>query len=165
MQRPRQFVVGAALLSMALATAAQKPVIYPAKGQSASQQAKDDSGCASWARQNTDVDPAMPPSAAQASAPAPPRGGLIKGAAVGATIGAVGGNSVGNAALKGAVVGGVAQRSRKKGQQEAVAAQTQQTQGQQQQAISTYWRAYGACMSGRGYTINGRPVAWLTTWE
>jgi len=33
------------------------------------------------------------------------------------------------------------------------AAQQQQVQGQQQQQLQTYYRAYGACMEGRGYTI------------
>jgi hypothetical protein len=32
-------------------------------------------------------------------------------------------------------------------------AQNQQAQSQQQQQINTFYRAYGACMEGRGYTI------------
>jgi hypothetical protein len=33
------------------------------------------------------------------------------------------------------------------------AAQNQQTQAQQQNLVQTYYRAYGACLEGRGYTI------------
>ena len=153
MQRSQQFAIGAALLSLALVTAAQKPATYPAKGQSASQQAKDDGECNAWAKQNTGIDPAKPPPT-QAAAPPPPQGGRVKGAAVGATVGAIGGNDVGNAAVKGAVVGGVAQRNRARGQKEAAAAQTQQAQAQQQQDLGAYYKAYSACMTGRGYTVN-----------
>jgi hypothetical protein len=32
------------------------------------------------------------------------------------------------------------------------AAQNQQAQQQQQQALNTYYKAYAACMEGRGYT-------------
>jgi hypothetical protein len=32
-------------------------------------------------------------------------------------------------------------------------AQNQQAQAQQQGTMQTYYRAYGACMEGRGYTI------------
>jgi hypothetical protein len=33
------------------------------------------------------------------------------------------------------------------------AAQNQQAQQQQQQTLNTFYKAYGACMEGRGYTI------------
>ncbi len=148
-----QLSIGGAVLSLALLTLAQQPVTYPAKGQSASVQAKDNTECTSWAKQNTGFDPAQPAQAAAPAAPPPPKGGVVKGAAAGAAVGAIGGNDVGNAAAKGAVVGGVAQRSRKKGQQDAAAAQSQQAQAQTQQSADTYWRSYGACMSGRGYTV------------
>ena len=60
MQRTLQFAVGASLLAVALAAPAQKPSAYPAKGQSATQQSKDDGECLSWAKQNTGVDPSKP---------------------------------------------------------------------------------------------------------
>ena len=152
----RCLAVGAALLALALsASAQQKPIAYPAKGQSATQQSKDDGECLGWAKQNTGVDPAKVAQAAPAAPPPPPpKGGVVKGAAVGATVGAIGGNDVGEAAVKGAVVGGVAQHARKRGQAEATATQNQQAQASQQQAMTTYYKAYGACMTGRGYTIN-----------
>jgi hypothetical protein len=148
MQRSIPIAIGAALLSLALGAMAQKPSSYPAKGQAADQQKKDDGECLAWAKQNTGIDPANPaPPPAQA---APPKGGRVKGAAVGATVGAVGGNDVGNAAVKGAVVGGVAQRNKARGQQQQAAAQSQQAG---QQNMATYYNAYGACMTGRGYTV------------
>ena len=152
MQCNLQLAVGAALLTLAFAASAQKPIAYPAKGQSTSQQSKDDGECQKWAQQNTGVNPSAPPPA-QAAAPPPPKGGRAKGAAAGAAVGAIGDNDVGDAAVKGAVVGGVAQRNRARGQQDAAAAQNQQAQGQQQQDLARYWKAYGTCMSGRGYTV------------
>jgi hypothetical protein len=151
----RTLTIGAALLALALSASAQKPAVYPAKGQSASQQSKDDGECLAWAKQNTGVDPANPaPGAKPAAAPPPPKGGVAKGAVAGAAVGAIGGNDVGSAAAKGAVIGGVAQHARKKGQAETAAAQNQQAQASQQQSMAAYYKAYGACMSGRGYSIN-----------
>lgn len=155
MQTIHKLTIGAALVALALAATAQKPVAYPSKGQSSSQQAKDDGECQGWAKKNTGVDPAAVAANTQpAAAPPPPKGGVVKGAAAGAAVGAIGDNDVGNAAVKGAVVGGVAQRSRKKGQADAANAQNQQAQASQQQAMGTFWKAYGACMSGRGYSVS-----------
>jgi hypothetical protein len=155
--------LSAGLFALTFGAFAQKPIIYPAKGQSAAQQSKDDGECYVWSKQQSGYDPvnpaqAAPTPAAAPAAPPPPRGGMVKGAVVGATVGAIGDNDVGEAAAKGAVVGGVAQAARRRGQLEASAqqqqvAQQQQTQSQQGQA-ETYRRAYSACMSGRGYTVN-----------
>jgi hypothetical protein len=149
----QQIAIGAAVLTLALAATAQKPAVYPAKGQSASQQSKDDGECLAWAKTNTGIDPSKPPAQA-AAAPPPKSGQRVKGAAVGAAVGAIGDNDVGNAAAKGAVVGGVAKRNQARGQQQAAAAQNQQAAAQQQQDMTAYYKAYGACMSGRGYTIS-----------
>ena len=138
-----QLAVGAALLTIAFAAPAQKPIAYPAKNQSASQQSKDDGECLTWAKTNTGIDPAAPPPAPAAQ----PGGQRVKGAAVGAAVGAIGDNDVGEAAAKGAVVGGVAKRNQRRGAQQQAAAT-------QQQNLGTYYKAYGSCMSGRGYTVN-----------
>lgn len=152
MHQSAQIAVGIALLTLSLAAPAQKPAAYPGKGQSATQQKTDDSECGAWAKQNSGIDPAKPPAAAPAAPPPPPpTGGRARGAAAGAAIGAVGGNDVGDAAVKGAVVGGVAQRNKARGQQQAAATQAQQPQ---QQDLTPYYKAYGACMTGRGYTVN-----------
>lgn len=133
--------------------AQQKPVIYPAKGQSAEQQQKDDGECYVWAKNNTGVDPAALASATPATQPAP-KGqvakGMMRGAVGGAVIGEVADDNAGGGAAAGAVVGGA--RSAQKGKQ-AQAQQQSQAKASQQQAMSTYYRGFGACMEGRGYVL------------
>ena len=146
MVRALPLLLGIAVLSWTGAAEAQKPIVYPAKGQSAQQQSQDEGQCDAWATQSTGIDPAV-----VASSPPPQQtgpavgggqrvGGAARGAAGGAAIGAIAGDA-GKGAAAGAVVGTMA------------AAQQQQAQAQQQGAIQTYYRAYGACMEGRGYTI------------
>ena len=138
MLRAMQLFIGMATLSWACAAEAQKPVVYPAKGQSAQQQSQDDTQYYAWARQSTGIDPAV-----VASSPPPQQTGPAVG----------GGQRLGGAArgaAGGAVVGTMAGGRRARQQQ---AAQNQQAQAQQQGAMQTYYRAYGACMEGHGYTI------------
>lgn len=139
-------VVGGVLVTVLMcgSAMAQKPVVYPAKGQSAQQQQKDDGACYSWAKTNTGIDPAV---VAQTPPPAPKAGGeRLRGAARGAVIGEAVDNNAGGGAAAGAVVGGARARRNQ-------AAQQQQAQGQQAQTMDTFYRAYGACMEGRGYTV------------
>lgn len=155
MVRAMHLFIGMAALSWAWTAAAQQPVVYPAKGQSAQQQSQDEGQCYAWAKQSTGIDPAV-----VASSPPPQQtgtavgggqrvGGAARGAAGGAAVGAIAGDA-GKGAAAGAVVGTMAGGRRARQQQ---AAQNQQAQAQQQGAIQTYYRAYGACMEGRGYTI------------
>jgi hypothetical protein len=145
--------IGVAGLCLALTAMAQKPLVYPAKGQSAQQQGRDDGECYAWAKQNTGIDPAYLGQPAQASGPATGGGERVSGAARGAVgglaIGAIAGDA-GQGAAIGAVVGTMAGGRRARQNQEA---QNQQAQAQHQQQINTFYRAYGACMEGRGYTI------------
>ena len=145
--------------AVAVATAAtlahaQKPIAYPAKGQSAQQTQKDDAACATWAKQNTGIDPvAASQPAPQQTGPATGGGERVRGAARGAVGGAVVGGITGDAgtgAAVGAAAGTMAGGARARQNQ---AAQNQQAQAQQQQTLNTFWRAWGACMEGRGYTI------------
>jgi hypothetical protein len=133
---------------------AQKPIVYPAKGQSAQQKQKNDGECHAWAKKDTGIDPAA------ASAPAPqqtgPAGGggervkgAARGAVGGAAIGAIAGDAGAGAGI-GAVAGTMAGGARAREKQ---ATQNQQAQQQQQQTLNTFYRAYGACMEGRGYSI------------
>jgi len=149
------FVLAVVVASGAtVALAQQKPIVYPAKGQSAQQQQKDDGQCLAWAKQNTGIDPAVASQPApQQSGPAVGGGERVRGAARGAVGGAVIGGIAGDAgagagigAAAGTMAGGARARQNQK-------AQNQQAQQQQQQAMSTYYRAFGACMEGRGYTI------------
>jgi len=129
---------------------AQKPGVHPANGQSAEQQGSDDAQCLSSAQQQTGIDPA-----AVSAAPAPatgPQGERVRGAARGAAAGAVVGEVTDNR-RNGAEVGAAAGMVAGGRQARQNDAQAQSAQAANGQAIDTYYRAYGACMQGRGYTI------------
>jgi hypothetical protein len=142
-------LVGTGILGSATAA----PIVYPAKGQNQQQQQRDQGECHTWSVQNTGIDPAQ-----VASAPPPPTQsgpdgerarGAVRGAVGGAAIGAVAGDT-GKGAGVGAVVGTMAGGRRSR--QNQANAQSQ-SQSQQQAKINTYYRAYGACLEGRGYTV------------
>lgn len=159
MNRHRSLRPNSPLLALALSAAfaaapalAQQPVVYPAKGQSADQQKKDQGECHTWAVGQSGYDPANPP---QAAAPPPPKGATgsgarVRGAAVGATAAAITGNDAGDAAKTGAVVGASARRSANRQQARAHEQQVAQAQSAGQQG---YAKAVAACLEGRGYTV------------
>ncbi|MBT9611931.1 MAG: hypothetical protein IV108_01530 [Burkholderiales bacterium] len=140
-------------------------IIYPAKGQSAKQQQKDEAECYAWAKGQTGYDPVQ---GTQYVAPPPPpkqatggeRGkGAVRGALGGAAIGAIAGDTGKGAAIgatMGVMAGGAKQRKKEEVNQQAQA-QHQQAVAQQQQASAQqkqqFQRAYGACFEGRGYTV------------
>ncbi len=136
-------VLVAGSLVMATPLMAQQPFVYPAKGQSQQQQDIDTAECGRWAKEHSGVDPNAPQ---QAGKPGQHLGGTVggaaRGAAVGAAVGAIAGDA-GKGAGAGAVLGGVRGRRGSK-----VAGQAKQ-----QEAQSSYSRAFGACMEGRGYTV------------
>lgn len=112
----------------------------------------DDGACYAWAKQNTGIDPAV-----VAQAPAAPSGptgarvrGAARGAAAGAIVGDVSGNDAGHGAAVGAAAGVLAGGARSRQQH---AAEAQSAQASQQSTMNTYWRAYGACMQGKGYSV------------
>lgn len=155
---------------------------YPKNQQNADQQLKDESDCYGSARQNTGFDPQAPvptgPSAQQQQAEQQQaaqqagkdvsKGGTVKGAAKGAAggaaIGAIAGDA-GKGAAIGATVGGVAgrrkQRTKEEKAKEQAAQQTAQSQqqaqaqaqAQDQGAMSSFKRAFSACMDARGYSV------------
>jgi len=151
------------------AAQAQEPFIYPSKGQSAAQQTKDKSACQSWATQQTGIDPLQlleaqsAQTTPQSSNPAQQQQlphSRATGAAAGAAIGGISGNA-GEGAAIGAAAGGFERRRLRKAEQakaqQAQQAQAQQAKTQQQataQKVNTYERAYGACLQGKGYSIN-----------
>ena len=136
--------MGALVLAGTLAAAAGAEVyVYPGKGQSREQQAKDAAECASWARSQTGFDPA-----AAGGGGAPPAGGAVRGAARGAAVGAVGGAIGGNAGKGAAIGAGVGAVGGGIRRHRAQAAQQQQFAANR----AGYDRAFAACMSGRGYT-------------
>lgn len=154
----RKLGPAALLLLMLLAEpgAAQNIVAYPAKGQSQEQQERDRFECYNWAVQQTGYNP----QAQQFGSTAPPTSGgpsALRGAAGGAAVGAVGGAIGGNAgkgAAIGAATGGLLGGFRRREMEQ------QQSQVQQQQAAASaqqsagFNRAMGACLQGRGYTVN-----------
>lgn len=149
--------IGVAAWLASAAAMADKPIIYPAKGQTAEQQTKDDGECYTWAKGNTGVDPAALAQAPAAPAPTGPTGARVKGAvggaAAGAVVGGIANDDAGHGAKTGAAVGlvagGVHARQTKRHNEQQAQAQAQH----QQQAMATYYKAYGACMEGRGYTV------------
>lgn len=154
MRHPIQCMLGIAMAALTLVAAAQAPIAYPAKGQSQQKQSKDQNECYAWARQTTGVDPATAAQVPQETGPATGGGerarGAVRGAVGGAAIGAIAGDT-GKGAGVGAVVGTM--RGGREARQNQ-AARNQQAQAGSQQALSAYYRAFGACMSGRGYTIS-----------
>lgn len=145
----RALAAACAAACFAVGHAQAKPIAYPSKGQSAQLQQRDDGQCYAWAKNNTGIDPV-----AVANAPSPPSGPAVGGGerAVGAMRGAVvggiidGGDGARTGAAVGVVAGGVRARQNQRAQQASA-------QSQKQGAIDTFYRAYAACMEGRGYTI------------
>jgi uncharacterized protein YcfJ len=149
-------MLGTALLALALApagVAAQKPSAYPAKGQGAEQKASDDQTCQAWAKTDTGLDPATMSNATTAAATGPQGerlGGAVRGAAAGAVVGEIANDDAGDGAAIGATAGVLAGgRAARRNQ----AARTQQAQAAQARSLDAYWRAWGACMAGKGYTV------------
>ena len=118
-------------------------------------QGRDDAECRSWATRNTGIDPARLASqpVPQETGPATGGGERARGAARGAlgglAIGAIAGDA-GDGAAIGAVVGTMAGGRQARQNQ---AARNQQAHSDRQADMNHYYRAYGACMEGRGYTI------------
>lgn len=154
-----------AILTVAMVTAltsgaaiAQQPFVYPTRGQSPQQTEMDRGQCYTWAVQQSGYDPANPP----LPPPAPPPSqnndaakGLFGGALLGAGIGALSGNHAGEGAAIGGLFGLL--RGANKGQQQQQQEQASWNQQQnafQAQGLNSYQRAFGACMNGRGYSVN-----------
>lgn len=144
-RRPGAFIVASALL-VGAALAAADVHVYPAKGQTKEQQAKDRYECQNWAREQTGFDP----NATAQGAPAQRPGGAVRGGARGAAVGAVGGAIGGNAGKGAAIGAGVGATAG------AVHRRRANHHAQQQYAAnrSSYDRAFAACMKGRGYSVN-----------
>ena len=149
-QRALVLIVAATLA----ASASAQQYVYPAKGQSAGQQQKDEGECHAWAVKQSKYDPANPPKQAAAAAPATTATGTTPGAgARGAARGAVVGGMMGDAGA-GAAAGAVAARGQSRRQNAAQAQQQQQAGAQQDQAgLTAYQKARSACLEGRGYTV------------
>jgi len=146
--------VAALALLLASGTAWGQTFVYPQKGQSPQQQAKDTAECQAWATQQTGINPGMPQQMPVQSAPTTsPMRGAARGAAIGAVGGAIGGDAGKGAAIgaaSGAMIGGMRRRDQMAQQQ----AQQQQMQQQQAMQMDTFGRAQAACLGAKGYTVN-----------
>jgi len=127
-------------------------MVYPAKGQSNEQLSKDRYDCHIWAVQQSGFDPSN--AQAYQASPQPQQKGEIlrggaRGAAAGAAIGAIAGDA-GKGAAIGATAGGL-----KRGFQKLDSKRAAQSQAPvSSPAQDAYNRAIGACLSGRGYSVN-----------
>ena len=141
---------------------AQDPIVYPAKGQSNEQMEKDKYECYNWAKQQSGFDPMEVPKAT--SAPPPQQdegpgavGGAARGGLGGLAVGAIAGDA-GKGAAIGAVAGGLFGGLRHNDRSRSNDQQRQQWENQQTANYANqrnnYNRAYGACLEGRGYTVN-----------
>jgi hypothetical protein len=130
---------------------AQDLYVYPTKNQSDEQMGRDKEECHDWAVKQTGVDPvtmaAQPPASSRSGG-----GGAAGGAAMGAARGAMSGEA-GAGAMQGVGIGRLVHAIRARRQME----EQQDAQGKEQQQRQTqlqkYDRAYGACLTGRGYTV------------
>lgn len=148
--------VGALLVAACVATSGgAQQFVYPAKGQSATQQKTDEAQCHTWAVQQSKYDPTRPPPATAAAPPPTTATGTTPGAGLrGAARGAVVGEVVGGDAGAGAAAGAVAARGQSRRQNTAQAQQQQQAATQQNQAgMASYQKARAACLEGRGYSV------------
>ncbi|NJD36332.1 MAG: hypothetical protein FIA96_16125 [Betaproteobacteria bacterium] len=144
-----------ATMSLLAGQVQAKPIVYPSKGQSPQQQQKDEGECYVWAKNSTGIDPAAvaaAPSPTPQTGPAVGGGERAQGAVRGAVVGGIidGGDGAGKGAAIGVLAGGIRARNNQKAQN---AQAQQQADAQKQGAMNTFYRAQGACLEGRGYTI------------
>ena len=129
-------------------------ITYPAKGQSAQQQNKDEGECYAWAKQQTGIDPvAVAQQPTTEEGPAVGGGerarGAARGAVGGAAVGAIAGDAGKGAAIGavgGTMVGGHRARKNK-------AAREQQAEQSKAGTLQHFNKAFGVCLEGRGYTV------------
>jgi hypothetical protein len=143
---------------------ATKMIVYPAKEQSAEQQATDERECYVWSQQQTGIDPmAAGPDADSAAAASADKmdsattgaavGGAARGAAGGAIIGGITGDA-GEGAAVGAVAGAVSgRRAKKRAEKQAAQQGAAQAQGISAERMATFKKGMAACLTGRGYTV------------
>jgi hypothetical protein len=154
MPRPALPRTVAALLTLVLiaVASADELYVYPAKGQSAEKQARDQQDCHEWAVRQTGVDPEK--LAEQSAKPSDPGRGGLAGMAEGAGLGALAGAGEGAAgAARGVGIGRVVSMVRARRAREQQHDAYMQAHEEEEAQLAKYDRAYSACLSGRGYTV------------
>jgi len=145
--------------------------VFPAAGQAADQQSKDEAECYSWAASNTGTDPfeLEKQSAQQAQqteqqvqqAKSATQGagvkGAAKGAAAGALIGEIYDGDSSQGAAYGAAAGAVASRRRSRAASQQAQQQAKEQGAAQQQAtaeqIGNFKKAFGVCLEAKEYMV------------
>ncbi len=148
----RWLSIALGVLMVATTAGAAEPEVLPAKGQSAEQQERDQYECHNIATRETGVDP-VALAEQKLAAPTPERrGGAAGGAGMGAIRGAIDGDA-GAGAARGAGMGRMISVLRAKRQlREQHPADTDDGAAIHGQ-LDRYDRAYGACLTARGYTV------------
>lgn len=139
------------IAALPLSVFAQDLMVYPAQGQTPDQVSRDRYECHTWAVQQTGYDPSSgaassPSNSQQGSVRRETLRGGARGAAAGAAIGAIAGDA-GTGAAIGAAAGGMKRRFAQKDANQAASSSAAND------AMNNYNRALGACLSGRGYTV------------
>jgi hypothetical protein len=141
---------------------------YPQQGQSPQQLDRDKYECSSWATQQSNFNPSapnVPPhERVQVVGGPPPGSGVAVGAVTGGILGAAVSNprNAGAGLLLGALLGGAigaGAEASADAQAQAAAnsnanAHMQAQAAQIERKASDYRRALGACLEGRGYSVN-----------
>lgn len=145
--------------------------VFPADGQEADQQSKDEAGCYTWAVGNTGSDPfelqkqseqqheQTEQQLAQAQSATQGAGakGAVRGAAAGAVIGEVTGGDAGDSAAIGAAAGAVSARRRGRAASAQAQEQAKQQEAAQQHAIQeqadNFKKAFSVCLEAKEYLV------------
>jgi hypothetical protein len=141
---------------------------YPQQGQSPQQLDRDRYECSSWATQQSGFNPSapnVPPhERIQVVGGPPPGAGVAVGAVTGGILGAAVSNprNAGAGLLLGALLGGAigagaeasADAQAQSAANASANARMQAQAAQMERKASDYRRALGACLEGRGYSVN-----------
>ncbi len=145
--------------------------VFPADGQAAEQQSKDEVECYNWAVSNTGSDPfdlqkeneqvaaEIEQQVAQTQAATQGAGarGAVRGAAAGAIIGEVSGGDAGDSAAIGAAVGAVSARRRSRAAKANAEQQAQAQQAAQAEKAKVdsgnFKKAFGVCLEAKDYMV------------
>jgi uncharacterized protein YcfJ len=144
---------------------------FPAEGQAADQQNKDEAECYTWAVNNIGTDPfqlakqaeqqqqqaqAAKGEVSQAGKGSAAKGALV-GAAGGALIGEIASDDAGRGAAIGAVVGGLGGRRVRRQKQNQATGQIDQQAAQQQaataQQVEDFKKAFSVCLEAKDYLV------------
>lgn len=162
----RRALLAVCFAALAFPALADDMIVYPAKGQSPEQLAKDKGECHVWAVGQSNFDPAerVAPSATlttenakeQVAGSGAAVKGAAKGALAGAAVGAVAGDA-GKGAAVGAAGGATVGTVRKRREVAAAPATTTTANPEYDKYMKErekYQNAVKACLTGRGYTVN-----------